>query len=98
LRDVLHELIVDAISVNAPPCAPDAAPIAAPASGIKKIIPISVPQNGPETAPLAVVWNSWLSLTRPLGCFHRNDGVAELDQILLLHIGAERATHDIPCA
>src|SRR5438874_601842 len=41
------------------------APRAAPITGIRKIVPISRPQNPPDRAPAAVVLNNWLSLTAP---------------------------------
>ena len=54
LRGIPHEPVVDADIGQRAAEAPDAAPIAAPANGIRKIIPISAPQNPPETAPDAV--------------------------------------------
>jgi hypothetical protein len=56
---LLHPLIIDADISQSATIAPEAAPIAAPTNGIRKINPINVPQNVPETAPTAVVLISW---------------------------------------
>src|SRR5690606_19571444 len=61
-RMSLMNLSLMPMSVRAPPTAPASAPMAAPNNGMKKIRPISIPQNVPLSAPAPAVLTACFTL------------------------------------
>jgi hypothetical protein len=68
-RRLPHKVVVDAEIGQLSAERAGSSTKCAPASGIMNNRPISEPHNTPETAPRAIGWNSWFSLTRPLVSF-----------------------------
>ena len=83
---LLHLGIGDTKSVSAPPTAPAAAPTAAPATGIRKSMPRMAPHNAPVAGSDACHVHHLIELHTALLVAGGDHGVADLDQIFLLHV------------
>ena len=73
-------------SESVPPRAPEAAPIAAPASGIRKIMPIKRAPEGSGGGAGRGRVEQLIEFDMAIGLLDRDNRVAQLDQVLLLHI------------